>query len=126
MSDQVFAVPDELVEASLTFLKQANAILSNVSSLDHTATSNHATLTTNTQIGFNDLWPTWKKKIEGLAQTIEGLGILLEKTAVDFIEQDSNISQAFKNNPDEAQALNNKIQAIQQQATSFESAAPKS
>jgi uncharacterized protein YukE len=125
MSDEVFAVPDELVEASLTFIKQANAIRTNVSSLDHIATSNHTTLTTKTQNGFNDLWFTWNKKLLDLAHTVEGLGILLEKTAVTFIEQDSNISQAFKKNPQEAETLNKKIQAIQEQVNSFESATSK-
>jgi hypothetical protein len=96
-----------------------------VSVLDHTATSNHTTLTTKTQISFNDLWPTWKKKLLGLAQTVEGLGVLLEKTAVTFIEQDGNISQAFKNNPQEAETLNKKIQAIQELVNSFESTTPK-
>lgn len=122
MADQVFAIPDELVEASLTFIEQVNNILSDVSSLDQIATSNHTTLTTKTQISFNSLWPTWKQKLQDLAQTVEALGILLEKSAVGFIEQDSNISQAFKNNPDEAQTLNSKIQKIYQQVNSLESA----
>jgi hypothetical protein len=118
-SDNVLAYPEKLESAATTITGKATNLLTAISYIDNHSETIRDNLTTQAKASFEKYWTKWLAALLNLADLVEGIGILVDNSAIEYLKSDSKILHAFHGDPAAEKQINDQISAIKKQSENF-------